>query len=105
MIKVRKKLNKKLRLIAIVCQDEEDFLLDYYFDNRGKISVLKFKVPKKDRKIESITEDYPNADYFEREIHDFFGVEFVGNMNLHLKLFLPENWNKNPPLLKGGKNA
>jgi NADH:ubiquinone oxidoreductase subunit C len=89
MIKVREKLNKKLRLIAIVCRDENDFLLDYYFDSNGKISCLKFVVPKNEPKIESITEDYPNADYYEREIHDFFGVEFEGNMNLHLKLFLP----------------
>ena len=105
MIKVREKIKKDLRLIAIVCRDEGDFLLDYYFDDSDKIVAVKFKVPKKDRKVESITQDYPSADYYEREIHDFFGVEFEGNMNLHLKLFLPENWKKKPPMLKGGKNA
>ena len=105
MIKVREKLNKKNRLIAIVCRDETDFCIDYYFDNMGKISILKFNVPRNEPKIESITPDYPGADYYEREIHDFFGVEFEGNMNLHLKLFLPENWNEKPPLLKGDNNA
>jgi len=105
MIKVRKKLNRDLRLIAIVCRHENDFYLDYYFDDNGKISVLKFKVPKKEPIIESIIEDYPNADYYEREVHDFFGVEFEGNPNLHLKMFLPDDWNKKPPLLKSDKNA
>ena len=105
MIKVRKKLNKNLRLIAIVCRDEKDFLLDYFFDNKGNVTSLKFNVPKSEPMVESITEDYPNADYYEREIHDFFGVEFEGNMNLHLKLFLPENWKGKPPMLKGDKNA
>lgn len=100
MIKVKEKLNKKIRLIAIVCRDEGDFLLDYYFDDKGKISVVKFTVPKSDPKVESITEVYPCADYYEREIHDFFGVEFEGNMNLHLKLFLPEDWNQKPPMLR-----
>jgi NADH-quinone oxidoreductase subunit C len=105
VIKVREKLKRNFRLIAIVCRDEGDFLLDYYFDNNGKVSVVKFKVPKSDRKIESITEDYPNADYYEREIHDFFGVEFEGNMNLHLKLFLPEDWKDKPPMLRSDNNA
>ena len=105
MIKVREKINKNLRLVAIVCRDENDFLLDYYFDDKGKIKVFKFVVPKKNPKIESIFQDYPTADYYEREIHDFFDVEFEGNPNLHLKMFLPENWNKKPPLLKDGKNA
>ncbi|NIM47444.1 MAG: hypothetical protein GTN40_04800 [Candidatus Aenigmarchaeota archaeon] len=101
-----KKLEDK-RLIAIVCKDEGDFTLNYYFDDIGKIIVLKFKVPKKKPFLESIVDVFPNADYYEREIHDFFGVEFEGNPELHLKLFLPDDWNKKPPLLKkkGRKNA
>jgi len=105
MIKVREKLNKNHRLIAIVCRDENDFLLDYYFDDMGKISVVKFVVPKKNPRVESISEICPSADYYEREIHDFFGVEFEGNMNLHLRLFLPEDWKGKPPMLKDDKNA
>ncbi|MFH0929413.1 MAG: NADH-quinone oxidoreductase subunit C [Candidatus Aenigmatarchaeota archaeon] len=105
MIKVREKLKKGLRLVAIVCRQEGDFLLNYYFDSKGKVETLTFKVPKDDTKVESITEEYPSADYYEREIHDFFGVEFVGNLNLHLKLFLPDNWKGKPPMLKDDKNA
>jgi NADH-quinone oxidoreductase subunit C len=102
MISLKEKIKKleNRRLIAIVCKDEGDFSLDYYFDDKGKIIVLKFKVPKKKPIIESIVDVFPNADYFEREIHDFFGVEFEGNTKLHLKLFLPDDWNKKPPMVK-----
>jgi NADH-quinone oxidoreductase subunit C len=92
------------RLIAIVCIHDNDMYLHYYFDDEGKINVAKFKVPE-DRKVETLVDRYPAADYFEREVHDFFGIEFVGNLNLHLKLFLPDNWKGKPPLLKDEKNA
>ena len=105
MLKVKEKLKKGSRLVAIVCRDEADLLLDYYFDDRGKLSVMRFSIPKSDPIVESITEDYPSADYYEREIHDFFGVEFQGNMNLHLKLFLPDDWKSKPPMLKGDEKC
>ena len=100
MIKQKVKKLEDKRLIAIVCKDEGDFVLNYYFDNNGKIIVLKFNVPKKKPVVETIADIFPNADYYEREIHDFFGIEFEGNPKLHLKLFLPDDWNKKPPLVK-----
>ena len=48
---------------------------------------------------------FPSADYYEREIHDFFGVEFEGNPKLHLKLFLADDWKEKPPLLKDWKQT
>ena len=99
-MKAKEKQKKGSRLVAIVCRDEKNFCLDYYFDDSGKVSKITLNVPKQRPIVESITKDYPNADYYEREIHDFFGVEFEGNMNLHLKLFLPEDWDKKPPMLK-----
>ena len=106
MLSVREKLKEfeDQRLISIVCVHDSDIYLYYYFDDDGKISFMKFKVPE-DRRVESLVDRYPGADYFEREIHDFFGVEFHGNPNLHLKLFLPDNWKGKPPLLKDDKNA
>jgi len=102
MIEVREKVRelRDQRLIAIVCRQENDFILNYYFDKDGKITVLSFNVPKNEPVVETISYIFPNADYYEREIHDFFGVEFQGNPKLHLKLFLPDNWNKKPPLVK-----
>jgi len=51
--------------------------------------------------IPTIIDIFPNAEIYEREIHDFFGIEFKGNPRLHEKLFLPDTWKNKPPLLKG----
>jgi len=107
MKEIKEKVSKlkDQRLVAIVCRDENDFILNYFFDKNGKITVLNFKVQKKKPIVESIIDVYPNADYYEREIHDFFGIEFKGNPKLHLKLFLADEWEEKPPLLKKEKKV
>ena len=91
---------KTPRLIAIVCLDEEKFRLVYKFDSNGKQKDIVVEVPKNKPLVPSISDIYPLAELFEREIHDFFGVEFPGNSRLHDKLFLPESFRGRPPLLK-----
>lgn len=91
------------RLVAIVCVQENDiFRLDYIFDDSGKDFTLTVRVPVKKPVVDSIMGTFPVAELFEREIHDFFGVEFHGNRRLHDKLFLPEDYKGAPPLRKGG---
>ena len=92
------------RLTAIVCvQDQgkngKDFRLIYYFEKEGKIIFETKKVPKEKPIIDSIIKQYPVADLFEREIHDYYGVEFKGNPKLHTTLLLPEE-DHSHPLLK-----
>jgi NADH-quinone oxidoreductase subunit C len=43
---------------------------------------------------------FPSAEFYEREIHDFFNIEFKGNLRLHEKMFLPDGWKGRPPLQK-----
>ncbi len=95
-----KELLKDNRLIAIVCDDMgEEFRLRYYFDGKDhNIFFKELRVPKESPVVESLAEEFPPADFYEREIHDFYGVEFEGNKNLHLKLFLPEDWKGKPPM-------
>jgi NADH-quinone oxidoreductase subunit C len=91
------------RLVAIVCvQEGGKFRLEYIFDDKGTDAVLTVRVPVKNPVIDSLMDIFPVAELFEREIHDFFGVEFKGNRRLHDKLFLPENYKGSPPLRKGG---
>ncbi len=100
-----------MRLVAIVCvQDQgpkkEDFRLLYYFDKGdGKLIKRIRKVGRRSMRTKSIIREHPVADLFEREIHDYYGVEFEGNPNLHVPLFLPEEEKNKHPLLKGEKNA
>jgi NADH-quinone oxidoreductase subunit C len=91
---------REKRLVTIICIDEGNFRLIYQFDDKGKTETLELSVLKKKPVVKSITEFFPNSDFYEREIHDFFGVEFKGNPRLHEKLFLPDDWKGKPPLRK-----
>ena len=46
----------------------------------------------------SVTPLYKSANFDECEIFDLFGVNFVGNTNLH-RLYMPDSW-KGHPMLK-----
>lgn len=43
----------------------------------------------------SIAEIYPNADWYEREIYDMFGVEFEGRSS-HRRILMPPTWDGHP---------
>jgi NADH-quinone oxidoreductase subunit C len=55
----------------------------------------------------SVVEIIPGAILYEMEIHDLFGVTFVGNPWIDKKLLLPDTWPNDlpPPLLKTSKSA
>ncbi len=91
---------KEKRLVSIICIDEGQFRLIYQFDEKGKMENLELSVSRKKPVVKTITKLFPNSDFYEREIHDFFGVEFKGNPRLHERLFLPDDWKGKPPLRK-----
>jgi len=92
---------KDRRLIAIAGVDEGKYLSIYYhFDDENEVETLKLKLPKNKPVIPTIIFEFPSAELYERETHDFFGIQFEGNPNLKEKLFLPENFRGKPPLLK-----
>ena len=83
------------------------FSVYYHFDDSDDVEALKFTLPKDNPKIPTIVFDFPSAELYERETHDFFGIEFEGNPHLHERLFLPDDFKGRPPLLKkeGKKHA
>jgi len=91
---------KDQRLISIaVIQENSSFNILYFFDNKD-VEIVKIKLPMKKPILPTITKIFPSAEIYERENHDFFGIEFEGNNSLHEKLFLPDNWKGKPPLIK-----
>jgi NADH-quinone oxidoreductase subunit C len=72
----------------------------YHFDLDGKIINLKMTIERKNPKIKTITDLFPGAELFERELAEMLGVEVVGHPNLR-KLFLDKTSPKMP--LRRGK--
>ena len=100
--KFRKEVEKlkDFRLITVSALDSRGcYHLLYHFDIGG-IKTLKVLIPEKNPVIHSIVDIFPSAEFYEREIHDFFDIEFKGNPRLHEKMFLPDDWEGKPPLQK-----
>jgi NADH-quinone oxidoreductase subunit C len=57
-----------------------------------EISVhLKVRVPKAKPEIESVSTVWASADWHEREVFDFFGINFLGHKDLR-RILLPADW-------------
>lgn len=56
---------------------------------------LRAPVPEEDPILPSIVDVYPNANWYEREIWDLFGVRFAGHPNLR-RIMLAEEWEGHP---------
>jgi NADH-quinone oxidoreductase subunit C len=53
--------------------------------------TVKLRVPTDDPRVESVTGDWPTADFQEREIYDMFGVVFEGHPDLR-RILMPEDY-------------
>lgn len=93
-----------VQLSLLTCVDwieENKFQLVYILFNWKKpIRIqIRTKIDREAPKFRTITNIYPGAQYYERDVHEFFGVEFEGNEDSYKQLFL-ENWDDMPPLRK-----
>lgn len=92
------------QLSALTCVDwlaEGNFQLIFnIFDwEKGIRFILRVKIPRENPNFVTITNIYPGAQYYEREVHEFFGIVFEGNGDALKPLFL-ENWDDLPPMRK-----
>ena len=77
---------------------EEEFQVCYHIQHRIEeefkevpINFIITKIDKKNPKTPSMIDFYVAADYYEREIYDFFGIYFENHPFLQ-RLILPEKW-------------
>ena len=80
--------------------DDNQFELVYIlfnWEDGGKI-LVSTRVDRSNPKFVTVKELWPVARFYEREIHEFFGIEFEGNNDMR-PLFL-ELWDDIPPLRK-----
>lgn len=81
-------------------QPESEFTVFYQLLSFTRNEFLRIKVALQDAdlKIETVSDIYPNANWYERECHDMFGIEFVNHPTPY-PLMMPSTW-KGFPLRK-----
>ncbi len=89
--------------IHLACVDwieENEFELVYNVESYEEKTqaLLKVRIPRNKPVMESMMTIWELCKVYEREIHEFFGIEFTGNPEL--KPFFLYNWLDIPPLRK-----
>lgn len=84
---------------------EPRFEVVYHFVSLGPSAIaeappparlrLKVRVPGTDPAVATISPVYPNANWYEREVWDLFGVTFTGHPDLR-RILMPEDWEGHP---------
>ena len=73
---------------------ENRFELVYLFYSMDAHTWLRLETTT-DREAPSITPLVPGANWYEREVFDLFGIEFVGHPDL-TRIMLPDDWQGYP---------
>lgn len=78
-------------------QPVSDFTIVYYLTSIERNEDIRIKIPLKGDypSIRSITDIWPSASWYEREIFDMFGITFDGHPDLR-RILLPKSWKGNP---------
>jgi NADH-quinone oxidoreductase subunit C len=67
-------------------------ILSHSYKERIRLRVM---VDEADASVDSITEVWPAADFYEREVFDLFGIHFAGHPNLR-RIMMPDDWKGHP---------
>ncbi len=65
--------------------------INYHFARPGVVVTVKTHVARQSPAVRTITEVYPGATLYEREVHDILGVKFEGHPDPR-RLVLPDDW-------------
>jgi NADH-quinone oxidoreductase subunit C/D len=78
-------------------QPPSDFTVVYQLMSLDRNQDVRIKVPLRGEhpSIRSITDLWPNADWYEREVWDMFGITFMGHPHLR-RILLPPWWEGHP---------
>ncbi len=78
-------------------QPDSDFTVVYQllsFDRNEDIR-LKVPLPESSPLVSTVTDLWPNANWYEREVWDMFGVKFDGHPHL-TRMLMPQSWKGHP---------
>ncbi|WP_280539709.1 NADH-quinone oxidoreductase subunit C/D [Chromohalobacter sp. 11-W] len=63
--------------------------------SRNRDIMLKVALSERDLEVPSVASLYPNANWYEREVWDMFGIDFRGHPHL-TRLLMPPTWHGHP---------
>lgn len=78
-------------------QPDSDFTAVYHLTSFQRNEDIRIKVPLKDKdlNIPSITTIWESANWYEREVYDMFGINFIGHPRL-TRILMPKTWHGHP---------
>ncbi len=78
-------------------QPASDFTVVYHLLSYGRNEYLRIKVPLKldEARVPTITDVWPCANWYEREVWDMFGIVFDGHPHL-ARILMPRSWKGHP---------
>ena len=78
-------------------QPSKDFTAVYHFYSFGRNEYVRLKVPldEGDLTLPTITDIFPAANWYEREVWDMFGIKFDGHPHL-TRILMPSTWVGHP---------
>ncbi len=68
-------------LTAVDCGDEFEMVYHLFSYDSKRTLVAKTRLPRNAPVVESVTSVYQNANWFEREVLDLFGIDFTNHPN------------------------
>jgi NADH-quinone oxidoreductase subunit C len=88
-------------LSDVTCVDwfpaEPRFHVTYHILSHGLKQRIRLRAEAStmNATVDSITEVWPSADFYEREIFDLFGIRFNGHPNMR-RIMMPDDWEGHP---------
>lgn len=78
-------------------QPDADFTVVYHLLSYERNADLRLKVPLRGEypTIRTVTDIWPSANWYEREVWDMFGIKFEGHPNLR-RILMPRTWEGHP---------
>ncbi len=90
-----------ITLSQIACADwieDEVFTLNYILttNKRDKNLMVEISIERDGSSLPTLMQLFPQAEVMERDLHEMYGIDFVGNPTLYD--FALEDWKEIPPL-------
>jgi len=76
-------------------EDRIDLIYHLFSTECRETLVVKTELPRENPQVATAEEVWKSANWYEREIYDLFGVEFVGHSDL-ARILLPSDWVGHP---------